>query len=56
MRRRIFIDLFWDESGETAIEYALLAGFVSIMIYAGAKSIGTKLAANYFGPVTGNLN
>lgn len=32
-----------DRSGATAIEYALIAGFISIMIVAGATSIGSTL-------------
>lgn len=33
-----------DVSGATAIEYALIAGIVSISIISGATSIGTRLA------------
>jgi pilus assembly protein Flp/PilA len=32
-----------DASGATAIEYALIAGLVSIVIVAGATSIGSRL-------------
>ncbi len=32
-----------DISGATAIEYALIAGLLSIMIVASATSIGTRL-------------
>ncbi len=32
-----------DESGTTAIEYALIGSIVSILIVAGAMTIGTKL-------------
>jgi pilus assembly protein Flp/PilA len=32
-----------DESGATAIEYALIASLASIMIIAGASLLGTKL-------------
>ena len=34
-----------NESGATAIEYALIAGIVSIAIVAGATDIGVKLGA-----------
>lgn len=32
-----------DASGATAIEYALIAGLISIVIVAGAMSIGSRL-------------
>jgi len=32
-----------DISGATAIEYALIAGLISVMIVASATSIGTRL-------------
>jgi pilus assembly protein Flp/PilA len=35
-----------DESGTTAIEYAIIASLISIMIVAGATTIGTQV--NYF--------
>ena len=43
-----------DESGATAIEYALIATFISIAIIAAAQSIGTKLT-NTFTSVDGGL-
>jgi pilus assembly protein Flp/PilA len=36
-----------DTRGATAIEYALIAGFISILVVAGATSIGTKLSASF---------
>ena len=48
---------FWfDDSGATAIEYALIAGFVSLAIVVGAMSIGTRLKTNYFQPVANGLS
>jgi pilus assembly protein Flp/PilA len=35
--------LLKEDSGATAIEYALIAGFVSIAIVAGATAVGTSL-------------
>lgn len=32
-----------DESGATAIEYALIGGLISIVIVGGATSIGSRL-------------
>jgi pilus assembly protein Flp/PilA len=37
-------DLRADTSGATAIEYAMIAGLVSIVIVTSVTSIGTKLA------------
>jgi pilus assembly protein Flp/PilA len=33
-----------DEEGAAAIEYALLAGLISVMIIAGATTAGTSIA------------
>lgn len=48
---------FWrDERGSTAIEYAFMAGLVSVAIYGAAKTIGLNLASHYFMPVAANLS
>ena len=39
-----FVD---DESGATAIEYALIAGGISIVIVAAVQGIGSKLVATF---------
>ena len=41
--------------GATSIEYALIAGFVSILVVVGATAIGTKLSQRFV-TVSGNLN
>lgn len=33
-----------DESGATAIEYALIAGLVAVVIITGATTLGTKIS------------
>jgi pilus assembly protein Flp/PilA len=39
---------FWrNESGATAIEYALIGGIVSIAIIAGASLVGSNLARTF---------
>jgi pilus assembly protein Flp/PilA len=45
-----------EERGASAIEYCLLALFLSIAIIAGARSIGSTLNATMFGPVSTNLS
>lgn len=43
---------FWrDERGATAIEYCLIATFLSIMCIIGATTIGSKLQAKFLGPL-----
>jgi pilus assembly protein Flp/PilA len=37
-------DLAADTNGATAIEYALIASLISIVIVTGATAIGTKLS------------
>jgi pilus assembly protein Flp/PilA len=40
---------FWlNKDGATAIEYCLIAGFISIAVVAGATTIGVRLRTNYF--------
>ena len=41
--------------GATAIEYAMIAGFVSIIIVLSCRAIGTTISAQFFGPVTAAL-
>jgi pilus assembly protein Flp/PilA len=43
-----------DESGATAIEYALIASLISLTIIAGASAVGNKLK-NTFNEVSSNL-
>jgi pilus assembly protein Flp/PilA len=45
-----------DERGATAVEYAMIAIMISIVIVAGATSIGTKLSSMHFGPLQGAFN
>ncbi len=44
-----------EESGATAIEYALIAAGISIVIVAAVNGIGTKLNTT-FGSVSSQLN
>ena len=46
---------FNDVSGATAIEYAMIAAGISILIIAGAQSIGTRLSTQYFNKVATSL-
>jgi pilus assembly protein Flp/PilA len=42
-----------DESGATAIEYGLLAALISVMIIAGATTLGTNLSSKFSAVATG---
>jgi pilus assembly protein Flp/PilA len=44
-----------DENGATALEYAAIGVFVSILILSATRIIGTKLSAAYYLPVANNL-
>jgi len=44
-----------DDSGATAIEYALIAGLIALVIIPGVKAVGTKLT-NTFTEVSSNLH
>lgn len=41
--------------GATSIEYAIIAGFLSLLVIVGARTIGTNLVSHYFTPVSNNL-
>ncbi len=48
---------FWTEtSGATSIEYALIAGFVSLAVVLGATAIGTRLLSRDFMPVASAIS
>ena len=45
-----------NERGATAIEYAMIAGGISILCVVGATSIGSSLTNLFLGPVAAALN
>jgi pilus assembly protein Flp/PilA len=51
---RLAHKLLSDESGATAIEYALIASLISVMVFAGSFTIGTTLK-NTFSSVAAAL-
>ena len=51
----IFKKFQQDTKGATAVEYALLATFLSLAIVAGITSIGTKLSSQYINTVGAQL-
>ena len=52
----LFQQFLSDERAATAIEYAFIAGLISIAIVAGARAIGTALQNKFYGPLASNLS
>jgi pilus assembly protein Flp/PilA len=46
---RIIIKFLRDQSGVTAIEYAVLGGMLAVAIIVGASALGTQLNTTYQG-------
>lgn len=53
---RIIRRFLADERAATAIEYAFIAGLVSIAIVAGARAIGVAISSKFYGPIASNLS
>ena len=45
--KRLLARFLEDESGATAVEYALLASLIAMAIISGATALGTALSARY---------
>jgi pilus assembly protein Flp/PilA len=45
--RRLLMNFFMDESGATAIEYALIAMGIAIAIIAAVNGVGTALSTKF---------
>lgn len=41
----MMLDFFRDDTGTTSIEYALIAGLLSIVIYSAVQALGVDVAA-----------
>lgn len=53
--RRLFHRFIAGEGGATAIEYAVIASLVSIIIVGGATAIGTKMSTLYYDKAAAGL-
>ena len=53
---KAFIHFLKDKRGVTSIEYALIAGLVSIVIVGAITGIGTRLNNKFLGPVATGLS
>lgn len=51
--RKCIAQFLKDDSGATAIEYALIAAFIALVIITAATSIGTELRATFTDVDTG---
>lgn len=45
-----------DHRAAAVLEYALIAGLISILVVVGATMIGTKLSSHYYGPIAVGLS
>ena len=45
-----------NESGVTAVEYALVAGLIILAIFAVVGSIGAKISTNFYGPLAAGFS
>ena len=52
---RVILRFLGDESGATAIEYALIAGGLSIVIIGTVNTVGSTLNAMFFEKVVAGL-
>jgi len=43
------------DSAATSIEYALIAGGISIFVLAAVQTVGAQLSANFYGPISAAL-
>jgi pilus assembly protein Flp/PilA len=53
--RSVFFHFLRDEGGATAIEYALIASLIAVVIITGVTAVGTGLSST-FNTVSGKLN
>jgi Flp pilus assembly pilin Flp len=54
--KNLLIRFAASESGVTAVEYALVAGFIILAIFAVVGAIGTGIATNFYGPLAAGFN
>jgi len=47
---------FFDRRGATAVEYSILVLFISIVIIAGVRVVGTTLYTKAYAPISTNLS
>ncbi len=52
---RLIIKFLSDRGAATAIEYAMIAGLISLLIIVGARTIGTEISAKFV-PVSNSLS
>jgi pilus assembly protein Flp/PilA len=53
--RRVISRFVQERYGATAIEYALIAALIAVVIIGGVTAVGTSLSSN-FSTVSGKLN
>ena len=53
--RKLFLDFLRDQSGATAIEYAIIAAGIGIAIIAAVNALGTEISSK-FDTIKNSLN
>jgi len=53
---KLLNQFFSDDCGTTAIEYAVIGAFLSVLIVAGTRAIGTSLSTKFLVPVANGLS
>lgn len=50
---KLLLSLIKDNCGATALEYCIIAGLLSILVIAGASTVGTELRSKFTSVSTG---
>jgi len=45
-----------DREAATAMEYALVASLIAVVIVASVRAVGSNIQAKFFGPIANNLS
>jgi pilus assembly protein Flp/PilA len=53
---RLIQQFLRDDRATTAIEYALIAALISVVIVGAVRSVGSAIQAKFYGPITNNLS
>jgi pilus assembly protein Flp/PilA len=53
---RLLIRFAGEESGLTAVEYALIAGLMALGIIVSVSSVGTTISTKFYGPLSNGFS
>ena len=52
---RLIQQFLRDERAATAIEYALIAALIAVVVVGAVRSVGTAIQSKFYGPISNNL-